>query len=238
MSRVLYAVFILVVGLCVGTPLYAQDPDTEAIVAVVTDIAEPEVIQQFDGPAGMRYVEVTRYPCTNVDEQEVAYEHLDLVDTATDEREQIAQQVIFCGGLGAYGFGVQRWSLSGTYLYYTDAREGVPDGLAVGWVPPVWRVDLTTMDVQRLGPARYAPNGQLIVAWDRSQLQIIPMDAEGVTDFLLRPTELELVDVLWLPDSSGVLYTQADMLFGPVTRSTVTHIDLEAGEQTILLERE
>lgn len=63
----------------------------------------------------------------------------------------------------------------------------------------------------------------------------MPVDSTGAAAFDLLPTGLQIVSVLWLPDSTGILYLQANAPFNS-TGSTVTHIDLRAGTQTVLLD--
>lgn len=200
---------LLLMSLCAAVSVSAQEPDE--IIAAVVVMSEPEVIQRLDAPDGSRAAEVTVYPCVDIGGQEASYERLDLIDTGTGEARLIAEQAIYCGGLGGYGLSVLRWTADSAFLYYTDAREGVPDGLAVDWVPPIWRVQAADLHVDNLGQARFSPDGKML------------------------PAGLQMVSVLWLPDSTGVLYLQADAPFNS-TRSTVTHIDLSAGTQTLLLD--
>jgi hypothetical protein len=179
--------------------------------------------------------QVTVYPCVDIGEQEASYERLELIDMATAETQFVAEQVINCGGLGGFGLWVQRWAPNADFLYYTDAREGAPDGLVVDWVPPLYRVRLDELQIERLGQARFSPDGQWLASWTQAQIGITAADSTESTDFTLMPADLLIVQVQWLPDSSGIMYVQADAPFA-ASRSAVTHIDLATMEQNLLLD--
>jgi hypothetical protein len=208
------------------------------MIAAVLAAATPETIQRVDSPDGSQRAEVTVYPCVDIGEQEGSYERLNLIDNSTGEVSLLAEQVIYCGGLGGFGLWVQRWSGDGAYLYYTDAREGVPDGQATAWVSPLWRVQLADLAVESLGQAQFSPDGAWLALWDQTQVRIIPSAGDGTTAtaFDRMPAGLQMFQATWLPDSSGLLYIQADTLYGPVSRSAVTHVDLAASAQTVLLD--
>jgi len=222
---------LLLLWFCATVSVSAQEQGD--VIAAVMAAAEPEVIQSIESPDGLSYAEVTVYSCVDIGEQEASYERLDLVDKASGETKLVAEQVIYCGGLGAYGLWVQRWTQNNAYLYYTDAREGQPDGLATAWVPPLYRVQPETMQVQPLGQAYWSPDGQQLAALSQAQITVIASDSPETVSFDLLP-DLYFTNLLWLPDGSGLIYIQADAPFA-ATRSVVTYLDLEAGEQTRLL---
>ena len=53
-------------------------------------------------------------------------------------------------------------------------------------------------------------------------------------DFLAQPEALQISNLVWLPDSKGAIYMQTDNL-NASTFSTITYIDLETLEQSIIL---
>lgn len=240
MNKSLYTGFLqIVVGflllfLFVVVSAQAQDPDD--VVATVVSTAQPEIIQSVESPDGLLLSEVTVYPCTDINGQQTSYEKLELVDNTTDETHLLAEQLINCGGLGAFGLWVQRWSENNEYLYYTDAREGAPDGLAVAWVPPISRVSIADLQVNYLGQAIFSPDLLWIAAWDQEQVRIVSVETDESEAFDRIPAELQMMTLIWLPDNSGLLYIQADAPIAPVLRSTVTHIDRTTLSQTILLD--
>lgn len=232
----LLLVFLFIVGSVLSAN--AQEQTNDDIIAAITSTAQPQIIQSVPSPSGELVAEVSVYPCTDIGGGTiVAYERLDLVTPAAGESQQVAEQLIYCGGLGAIGLSVIRWSADDSYLFFTDAREGVPDGLATGWVPPLWRARLADMQVENLGSAAFSPDGMWLVTWTPTQISYMsPLESVASAISLpLIPAELQIDRVFWLPDASGIVYVQTDMPFAPSV-STITHIDLTTMEQTILLD--
>lgn len=232
-NRLSYLLLLVCLGM--ATSAYAQETDTDDRIAAIVAAAEPTIIQQIESPDGSQRAVVTIYPCVNIGEEEASYERLDLINDRTDETHLIAEQVINCQGVGAFGLWVRTWSANGEFLYYTDAREGVPDGMAGSWVPPLWRVQLADLQVDRLGPAQFSPNGLWIATWSPTQISIMSVDSTDQTDFGSVLTDVQIVEIVWLPDNSGLLYIQAHTPYAS-SRSVVTHIDLATMEQTLLLD--
>lgn len=99
-------------------------------------------------------------------------------------------------------------------------------------------MNLADFQVESIGQAKFSLTGAWLAAWDQTQIKIMSASAADLTEstnFPLMSADLELVEVTWLPDSTGVIYIEADALIGG-TRNTVTHIDLETMAQTILLD--
>ena len=224
--------FVVLMWGCISA-FNVQAQEQADVIAAVLAASQPVVLQDVEAPDGLWRAQVTSYPCVDIGEQVASYETLAIIDLRTGAAQTVAEQVINCGGLGAYGLSVRRWS--DDFLYYTDAREGVPDGLVTDWVPPLWRVQLADLEVERLGRGQFASNGTWLVTWDTVQINIMPVNAGTVSPLTPQPQNLQLLSVRWLPDNSGLIYIQADM---PImaTRSTVTHIDLATMTQTVLLD--
>lgn len=223
---------VLLLSLCItGVSAYAQE--AADVIALVTAATEPQTLQRLDSPDGTLYAEVIVYPCVDIGEQVASYEQLFVTNTETGETRQVAEQVISCGGLGAFGLLADRWSESGEFLYYTDAREGVPDGDGAGWAPTLWRVRLDDLQVEALGIGWFSPNGQWLVVWNSERIRVMPPDGGDTADYTLMPDAMRLTNVNWLPDSTGIVYIQGNM-FGESPRSAVTHIDIAQSKQTVL----
>lgn len=223
---------LLFMGLMVGITGYAQDNDNTALINTLMADVEPELIQSHPSFDGLFLAEVTAYPCTAIDDQEWSYEQLDIINTDSGESETVAEQLIACGGLGGYGLSALRWTEN--FLYYTDAREGTPDGFSLMSIPSIWQVDLSTLQVQNLGKALFSPDSAWIISWVGDTLHLLADDGVEVAEFPMTPENLSMTQLLWLPDSRGIIYIQADMPFGS-TQSVVTHLDIETMEQTIIL---
>jgi hypothetical protein len=224
MSLLLWLSAVLIVS--------AQDTDTpdpriEAIMAASTPITLQAVINETHSAI------VTSYPCVSIDGEKLSYERLDIKTLESGESSLVADQLINCGGLGAFGLASLRWSDDGAFLYYTDAREGVPDGLVFGSFLTVWRLTLADSTIENLGIGQFSFDTEHWVTWDEEHIRLTSTHEEK--EFSLEPPDLVVIKVEWLPDSAGVLYIQADIP-GPSTRSTVTYIDVETQEQTVLID--
>ena len=126
------------------SPVASQPP----IVATLAATTQPLLRGHLSSPDGKWRAEVEIYVCTEIEDQgEISYERLSLIDIATDEQTEIAHQQINCGGLGAFGLAPLCWSADSQVLYFTDAREGVPDG-AGEWQRPIFQYDRTTEEAQ------------------------------------------------------------------------------------------
>lgn len=121
-------------------PEATPDP---ALVGTVSAASQPQVIETALPPDGSLLAQVIRYECTPVgDADQFAYEQL-LVGENSPAADAVVvdEQLQTCGGLGAFGLGNLFWTTSGRYLYYTDAREGQPDGLVCHLDRPLHRYD-------------------------------------------------------------------------------------------------
>lgn len=237
-TRLLILIALLLISLLSLGSVFAQDPSPEEIIEAVMVFSNPQIYQHLDSPDGTLSVELTIYPCVEISGQETSYEYMDLINNDTYETQRIAEQLINCGGLGAFGLQALRWSNNGAYLYYTDAREGTPDGFVAVWTPPLWRVQIADFQIENLGQAQFSPDGTWIAAWEQEQIRLVAANSDESMSFELSPSELQMVELSWLPDNSGIIYIQADTLYGPASRSTVTHIDLTTLSQTVLLDTE
>lgn len=234
-GNLIWVLLFFLLGIPVS--IYAQeDPATEEVIAAVIAATEPEILQSLTAPDTLQRAEVTVYPCVDVGGLETSYERLDVIDSKTGEAHLITEQVIYCGGLGAFGLGILRWSDNSAFLYFTDGREGAPDGLVINWTPPVLRVQPGDWQIERLGAGHFSRNNLWLATWSQGKISILPTNAaDGGSDFPTLPADLLIMDVLWLPDDSGVIYIQTDEPIAS-SRSTVTHIDIETSEQTLLLD--
>ena len=216
----------------------AQDPGPEEIIEAVMVFSHPEIHQQLDSPDRTLTIELIIYPCVEISGQETSYERMILIDNRTGELQQITDQLINCGGLGGFGLWALRWSEDSKYLYYTDAREGSPDGFVGLWNPPLWRVRIADLQIENLGQAQFSPDSAWIAAWTQDEINLVSVNSDRSMSFELLPSELQMFELSWLPDNSGLIYIQADTLYGAASRTTVTYLDLETGMQTVLLDRE
>lgn len=228
-------IMLLVVTVMGLLPIHAQETDDETIIERLKGAVEAHTIQSVLSPDGKQRVQVTVYPCTNIDDVERSYERLEMVDVSTNEIQVVREQLINCGGLGAFGFDIVHWSPDSSYLYFTEEREGYPDGLAIPWFPYLQRVHVQDERVDSLGQALISPSGTWIVLWDQTQISLLSVEGalSDTIHFPLLPGNMRMYSLLWLPNSSGVIYIQVDALLDP-THSTVTYLDLNLMQQTLL----
>jgi hypothetical protein len=167
----------------------------------------------------------------------MAYEILELIRVDTGESHIIETQLRICQGLGAYGLMPILWS-ENNLLYYTNAREGVPDGMGF-WIRPLIRLDTSDMEIAHLGRALLSPDTVLLATWDLepNTLTVLYLTGEELAQFSVYESEMLLVEMLWLPDGSGLIYVLANSYIAPmVSRSLLVHVSLVNLEQTVLLE--
>jgi hypothetical protein len=98
----------------------------------------------------------------------------------------------------------------------------------------MYRVRVEDKQVQSLGQAYFSPDGQQLAAVSQAQISVLPLDSDESVSFDLQ-ADLVFTNLIWLPDASGLIYVQADQPF-VASRSVVTHLDLESGAATVLLD--
>lgn len=213
-------------------PAMAQDNDS--IIDSVMSGSEALIYQTFPSPDERLQAEIIIYDCTVVDELgSFSYESLELIDVETGERQRIGEQLISCGGLGTFGLLVLRWSDDSRFLYYTDSREGVPDGWGGNGLRSIYRVDVESMQTERFREAAFSPDGHWIVVYDQESIILNSTDGSQRIDFPFTEPDLWLTNLIWLPDSSGVLAIVADQPFLSTT-SMVILIDIRNLSQSVL----
>jgi hypothetical protein len=245
MKRICVTLFGLLFLIVSALPLFAQEQDNTEIIATITSQTGPQLIGSRLSD-DLRYdFQVLRYDCTPVeipDQKEpqfMAYEVLTVTDTSQEspEAQIIAEQLLNCQGLGAIGLQIMTLSEDNRYLYYTDAREGQPDGGINVWLQPIYRVDLEDLTTTPLGGGVFSTWRNLLITQEPNQpgQPIKPLmhlydtsEAEPLASYEI------MGEVLWLPDSSGILIIEGDRHLG--NYSIVSHIDVETLKLTTLLE--
>ena len=188
--------------------------------------------------------QITIYDCIKIDTRPNAdpnaYEQLRLINVSSRKEKLADSQLQSCGGLGAFGLEGLFWSANSRYFYYTNAREGVPDGCGY-WERPVLRLDIGTLKIEELGAGPISPDGTKIVTWQGKELVIRDINTgfeKGrITPHILN-TETGTGPIVWSPDSQALIYIQPES-FCPVSgNSFVMHVSLPKLDQKLLLESE
>jgi Tol biopolymer transport system component len=187
--------------------------------------------------------EILIYDCVKVDPRPDAdanaYEQLRLVEGSSGEITVADGQLQSCGGLGAFGLEGLFWSPNSRYFYYTNAREGVPDGCGGYWQKPILRLEINTLRTENLGAGFLSPDGTKIAARQGNELVIWDVN-EGTEAGAISPivlnTETETGPIVWSPDSQALVYIQAQSYCPVSGKSAVVHVTLSTLRQEILLE--
>jgi len=220
------------------------DDEEQALIAAVMAAVDPKTVEVFTSPDRSWQLEVVRYECTplsglspEMEGLELAYEQL-LAAGPDGETVPIAEQLQFCGGLGAAGINGLFWSPDGKYFYFDMAREGVPDGMPCGyWHTGKSRFSVETLEVEQLpGKGLVSPDGSSLllvsepdfILWDLSQ-------GEAGRSPHPYPT-LGVTSIDFSPDGSQAVYVLRTDCVQPGNNSVVAVIDLADMTHTIMLE--
>jgi len=209
-----------------------------ALVSTVVANSPPRSAGTFPAPDGRWQAESVIYDCVaTAENQEHAYDQLNLIEVSSGDSTMIADQLQACGGLGAAGLAGLFWSPNSRFFYYTDARTGVPDGCGY-WAGSILRYDTQTQATVAVGGGPRSPDGtqlatrqgQEVVIWDLDQGEII---RQPVLEPALIPGPL-----VWSPDSQALVYLQLTSVCPPTGPTAVVRLDVADGQQTLLLASE
>lgn len=217
-----------------GTP--ASTPD---IIGTVVPASQPSILETSTSPDGVWRAEVILYDCVQASEVEAyAYEELRLIRADSSAEKTIDSQLQACGGVGAYGLGGLLWSSNGRHLYYTPAREGMPDGLCGYWERPLIRVDLESGESEGLSLRPISPEGTMIAMSGANVLVLWSIDQGEMARIPVAIRDASIRGIAWSPDSQAFVYLQTESDCYPVGRSYLTQIELPGLEQNVLFESE
>jgi hypothetical protein len=182
-------------------------------------------------------VELVRYDCVEMAlGYPHAYEQLKLIRVDHGTEHIFDTQLLSCGGLGAGGLGGLFWSPNSRYFYYTDAREGLPDGSCGYWQPSIYRVDVLTLDFELVGAGHLSPDHTKLAMWQNHELAIWNLDEGEIGHISALVPDAMPADIAWSPDSSAFVYQQTTFDCLPFGQSHLVRVDLPGFEQTLLLE--
>jgi hypothetical protein len=192
----------------VATPTEAPTAATLEIATLVMDKSTPVVLNSYPSPDKQWRVDVVTYDCVDVGKGgPYGYEQLKLVDVAGGKEQVVADQLRSCQGIGAYGLGGLFWSSNNLYFYYTDAREGEPDGCGQYWLRPISRVDTASFKTEQLGGGTRSPDGEKLAVWQGRELVIWDLGGKEIGRAAAL-FEYEPGAIAWAPDNQSLVYLQ------------------------------
>lgn len=209
---------------------------TPPLAATVVAISPGETRESLASRDGNWRADLVVHPCAETGEGENAFDELRLTETATGATRIIAHQLQYCGGLGAVGLDPLMWAANSRYLYYTDAREGVPDGGCGEWLPPLYRLDVRTGETSTLNSALGSPDHSRLLGTQGRAL--IVWDVEGGDGLRIHATAdgVPVASLAWSPDGRRFAYLQAAQVCPPYGATTVAIVDASDGEQAVVLD--
>jgi hypothetical protein len=146
----------------------------------VIALQQPRLYASYYSPDGIWRVDIIIYDCVKTSMSDMnAYEKLILMNADTGEEQLADDQLQYCGGVGTVGLDGRFWSPNSRYFYYTDAREGYPDGNGSYWVPPLIQLDVTNLNKIYLGYGPRSPDGTKIATWQSNSNELVVWDING-----------------------------------------------------------
>ena len=217
----------------------AAEAERLAQITAIKAAVIPETVQQFQDAASAYTIQVLRYACVPPpgSDFEIALEEL-VVSMPDGETFVADQQLLNCGGLGAFGYNGLFWSPDGRYFYFTEAREGVPDGGPCGlWLPWLYRVNLFDRTTEQLpGNGPRTADDRHLVLWDGADFVLWDLNGTEITRSAPPTSGYYLFSAAIGPDGSRLLYVLRSDCFLPEADSLVGLLDLVTFEHTVVLE--
>ena len=211
----------------VGTMSPAAPTPTLDIAVILVEIGNPRLLASYSSPNGNWRAEVLSYDCAVVLQDQPdgnALEQLAMYSVGDGSERLLDSQLINCGGLGAFGFEGLFWSQDSRFFYYTDARQGVPDGCGY-WERPLLRVHIDEWTTEHVGEGAISPDGTKIAAWNDGQLVLWELAGERIA--ATQPPVQDAIPgpIAWSPDSQGLVYLLSEA-YCPLGETNLVRMDL------------
>jgi hypothetical protein len=221
------------------TATVVTEPDYEATAtAVVETVKTGESIEfsTYISPDDKWQADVVRYDCVAIDgsADTSAYEELRIIGTDVDI--VIDTQLQNCGGLGAFGLDGLYWSANSQYFYYTDAREGQPDGGCGYWERPIYRFDTLTNETLPIGSGPLSPDSTKLATWYGDEFVIWDLNTGAISRTNAAASELQKGPIAWSPDSQATVYLQIESACPPSGQSYLVRVDLPGSSPVVLID--
>jgi len=213
----------------------------EALEVAVMASSTPQIIDTYSSPDGQFLAEIIRYDCVRVgNEGENAYEQLKLIQEKYTSKNVVADQLQFCGGIGAYGLGGLFWSPGGRYFYYTASKYGVPDGdFCELWVRDMFRVDAITGIIDSTpGMGELMADDKTMIIPGKGEFVLWDLDIGEMERIPYKVPDAHPISYQLSPARNSLVYIQTESCAGFPGKSYLVILDFATFKQTLLLEAE
>ncbi len=221
-------------------PSPTDTPDLSGTQVVENILAQsiPSVLQSAPSPDRKWRAEVVRYDCVRVKSgDENAFEILKLIRLIDGSETVLDTQLQYCGGLGAVGLGIAFWAPNSQFLYYTQAREGVPDGCSGGWWRPLFAVDVLNGQKKEMNLGLLSPERKILAYPETQDLVFWDLNGGEIGRVALLHAGWPVGGLAWSPQGTSLVYLQnEDWCSGG--RAAVVRVEWPDLETDILLEAE
>jgi hypothetical protein len=133
------------------------------------------------------------------------------------------------------------WSPNNRYFYYTDWREGNPEGCGNYIVPMIYRFDTLIQADIMVGGGHLSPDKTKLAMWQGQENEIVIWDLDqGEVGRVqsLQPLRFN-GEISWSPDSQSIVYLQTEWDCAPDYGKTfLARLNLEDMSQELLFEHE
>jgi hypothetical protein len=232
-----------------STPTPSIDTTSTAIISTLISTVQPVVLETVNSPDNHWQAKIEKFDCTKIvagEWYENAYEVLQITHLQDQHIFSAADQLRYCQGTGYYGLGGLKWSPNSHYLYFTNAREGVPEGEGkFGWQRSIFRFDTSTSKTEYLGDGPFSPDRNKLAVMEYpievgckpGSLVVMKLDGDLLVQYPVNLLQGSCWTgyITWLPGSNELYYIETICNKENQCKSSFYHIDLVKDERKVLL---
>jgi len=212
-----------------------------ASVNTIISTVKAQVLASYPSSDGKWRIDIIRYDCIDYPYPDyvgiIAYEQLKLVNLSDGTEKIVEDLLLNCDGVGAFGFDGLYWSPSNRYFYFSDWREGTPDGGCGNYLSlPIYRLDTVTQEIITIGGSHISPDRTKLGMWEGKEIVIWDLDKGEIARIQGLAANFINGAIAWSPDNQALVYLQSTFDCAPDYGTTyVTRLDLAEMSQTLLL---
>jgi len=219
-------------------PIAMLPSPTPNLAQTVVAKRRPRQQGALRSPDGRWRADVLVYDCVATSaEAQNAYDELKLIALPSGIEKVADTQFQTCGGLGAGGLEGLFWSPNSRYFYYTNAREGVPDGCGF-WQPPFIRLNLTTWEIANLGGGTLSSDKTKLATWQNNEVVVWDINEGEIARALAVASGAVSGPIAWAPNNQSLVYLQTTRYCAHVGETYVVRLDLSAFRNVLLLKQD